>query len=65
MTRYIILRHDGEAQAWKEIGAADGSSPRRALSAADVKEGGYVAIPSRSWRPLTVSVEQTTKVTIS
>ncbi len=40
------------------------SSARRALTAAGVKEGEYVAVPARNWKPLTVKVEQTTKITI-
>jgi hypothetical protein len=62
MTHYIILRWHEDA--WKEHGAADASSPRRALAVANVDAGGYVAIPSRSWKPLTVKVETTTKTTI-
>ncbi len=40
------------------------SSARRALTAAEVGEGSYVPIPSRSWKPLVVKTEQVTKVTI-
>ena len=31
---------------------------------ANVQAGEYVAIPQRSWRPMPVKVEQTTKITI-
>ena len=80
MTEYIILRAEpdiielteggkenlsSDENIWKElVGIVEASSPRRALTAAKVEEGMYVAIPYRSWKPLTVKTEQVTKVTI-
>ncbi len=67
MTEYLILRqtdadHPGE---WNEFaGVVRASSARRALAVNALNEGVYVAVPARSWKPLTVKVEQTTKVTI-
>lgn len=63
MTKYMILKWDEEG-FWHVLIEAEASSPRRALVAAKVGEGEYVAVPARSWKPLTVSVEQTTKITI-
>ena len=71
MTEYIILRHTTEENLgvegpWEQLTPTHkASSPRRALVAANVKAGEYVAIPARSWKPLTVKTEQTVKVTIS
>ena len=68
MTSYLILKYDDgtdeEEGTWSVIVSAKASSAQRALKAAAVGEGEYVAIPERSWKPLTVKVEQTTKVTI-
>ncbi len=72
MTEYIILRleelPDGVAEpgVWKEYGGATASSPTRALhSFGDtIRDGTYVAMPRRSWKPLTVALKKTTKVTI-
>ncbi len=66
MTDYVILKHDeGEiAGTWNEYGKARASSPRGALRSLDVSNGTFVAIPARSWKYLSVKVEQTTKVTI-
>ena len=64
MTRYLILEYNEEAGSWSGEAIVSASSPRRALVVGDVKAGTYVAVPHRSWKPLTVTVEQTTKVTI-
>ncbi len=70
MTEYLILRkqdhEDAVPHTWTlENVITKASSARRALTAAAVPEGEYVAVPARSWKPLTVKVEQTTKVTIA
>lgn len=65
MTDYIILKWNEGAQGWKEHGGTTSSSPERAIrTLAVVDAGEYVAVPKRSWRPLEVKVEQTTKITI-
>ena len=65
MTDYIILK-ESEDGAWRPAGTVrETSSPTRAIRVAAANENGvYVAVPARSWKPLTVKVEQTTKVTI-
>lgn len=63
MTKYLIFKK--EQLAWTLISSAEASSTRRALSAATLDgPGEYVAVPERSWQPLTVKTEQVTKVTI-
>ncbi len=74
MTEYIILRLDTERpralpdenplQSWQKYGGTEATSPARALRNLNLAAGEYVAVPARSWKPLTVTVEQTTKVTI-
>lgn len=70
MTKYIVLRaHDApdvaQEAVWEPIGSVLASSPRRAIVAQVAGEAGiYLAVPARSWKPMTVKVEQTTKVTI-
>jgi hypothetical protein len=64
VTDYLILKFDTETGTWKVSISTEASSARRALSTAKVEEGEYVAIPARSWKPLTVKVETTTKTTI-
>lgn len=65
MTEYTLLHYNSETNSWERIqGNVAATSPRRALVAGKVGEGEYVAVPARSWKPLTVTVEQTTKVTI-
>ncbi len=79
MTEYIILRKNfcadlelttqetGSGEVWEQYGGAayDASSARRALAAAKVPAGEYVAIPARSFVPLTVKTETITKTTIA
>jgi hypothetical protein len=75
MTDYMILRRQpgeqgertggSDPDSWVvAAGVARASSARRALANAELGAGEYVAIPSRSWKPLTVKVETTKKVTI-
>lgn len=68
MTEYVILeQHSENKSVWQEKSpeyVVKASSARRALQSANLGAGVYVAIPARSWNPLVVKVEQTTKVTI-
>ena len=64
MTSYVILHYVPESDVWEKFATANATSPNRALTAAKVSAGQYVAVPARSWKPLTVKTEQVTKVTI-
>lgn len=69
MTTYAILRLvDGEEEdqpLWSEYKYAEASSPDRAIKACDPTAGVYVAIPQRSWKPLTVKTETQTRITVT
>lgn len=58
MTAYVILGHSEEG--WKELGTVDARSAQAAvrelLDGSD-KGGEYVAVPARSFKPVTVKVE--------
>ena len=68
MTRYIVFRRDGiygdpDSERWGWIGEADARSARDAVKAAlndKNEEGEFVAVPKRSFRPLSVKVETKT-----
>lgn len=64
MTEYLILKKEGIH--WAVIASkVKASSGRRAIAIGPLDgEGEYVAVPERSFRPLPVKTEQTTKVTI-
>jgi hypothetical protein len=75
MTQYMILRRDlrddGELDpeldpaCWRFHAEAEASGAERAIrSIKGLGEGVYVAVPARSWRPLTVTVETTTKISV-
>lgn len=71
MTQYVILRRDrdqGTADdpvGWQYHGQAEASGAERAIrSIEDLEPGAYVAVPARSWRPLIVTVETTTRISV-
>ncbi len=65
MTEYIVLVEESETGGWVPYGLpVEASSANRAIKAAEPEAGEYVAIPSRSWRPVTVKVEKRDVVTI-
>lgn len=68
MTEYVILEQNSENHSvWQEKSpeyVVKASSGKRALQAANLGAGVYVAVPARSWNPLVVKTEQVTKVTI-
>ncbi len=68
MTEYVILRaRKGEdPDTWERVpGTIAASSPAGAIRHLTHTGGNtYAAVPARSWRPLTVKVESTVKVTI-
>jgi hypothetical protein len=62
-TTYVVLRRNNESPGWEDIGTIDGASAQQAIRNAlngRVVEGTYVAVPTRSWKPLQVSAVQTT-----
>lgn len=65
MTNYTILLKEGEA--WKVVGTKEAASAKAAIraqlngKAAGMSTGTFVAVPSRSWEPVTVKVEQALK----
>lgn len=64
MTLYTILQCD-DLGMWRQYGEKEASSPDRAVRAADPEEGVYVAVPKRSWKPMTVEVRQQKTVTVT
>jgi hypothetical protein len=72
MTEYMILRsaEDGSYN-WAEMGVQAARSAPAALKAmaekvgADVPRDKFVAVPARSWKPVTVKVETKTALRFS
>ena len=61
MTKYLVLRVSPESSHWAPISEVDAEGPRSAIAKAleGAQEGGapagsYVAVPSRSWKPINV-----------
>lgn len=74
MTRYLVLRRTGshEDANWAPMNSVEARSHAEAIrKAVAPKEeqpaatGEFVAVPARSWKPVTVKVETQTKVTFS
>lgn len=70
-TTYVVLRRDTPAGAWIDTGPRHTTrTTKQAIEqavelraeAGVATDGEYVAVPARSWRPVTVTVE--TKTTI-
>lgn len=63
-TEYVVLRHNSarlnEAAAhWQEDGRATATSAKEAIKQVVGDKGGtFVAIPARSFQPVTVTIEQ-------
>ena len=52
--------------AWKEFGVVKARSANEAIKqAAGATPGSFIAVPARSWKPVTVKVEQTTRITLT
>lgn len=69
MTDYIVLSKDDSGFWTKETLAPSARSARSAIQAVLTqngnREGEYVAVPFRSWRPVTVKVETKTALKFS
>lgn len=60
-TDYFVLEQDGDH--WARIGQAIAKDAADAIRATCNDEPGtYLAIPSRSWKPITVRVETVTRI---
>lgn len=68
-TVYLVLTQAAENGPWTAISTYTAASAKAAVSLAvkdkDAKAGTFVAVPARSWQPLTLSVETETKVKLT
>lgn len=71
-TSYVVLEYlavdPGEtSKDWREIGRADALTPTAAIKAvtldlaSEERNGTFVAVPARNWRPITRRVQQVEK----
>jgi hypothetical protein len=62
-TTYIVLRRSQPTENdWKLDSTVEATSADAAIRKANPKDGLYVAVPARSWRPVTVRTETTTTI---
>ncbi len=63
-TYAVLLRHEDAADLWAFLDKYEAPSAEAAIRAYCKKHGDlagtYVAVPSRSWKPVTVKAETTT-----
>lgn len=69
MTPYVVLvEHPREEGHWTvrvlEVEARSAEQAVR-LAAAEIGAGQYVAVPARSWQPVTVKVETQTRMVLT
>lgn len=67
MTKYVVfkMQHVGDQETWQEGVTVEARSAKAAIQSATLNEhisGVFVAVPARSWKPVTVTVE--TKTTL-
>jgi len=71
VTEYIILHASNEDSTWKLIGQVQARSAQSAIreridgvaqSSAHYGDGTYVAVPVRSWQPVSVKTETKTQL---
>ena len=63
MTKYVVLAEaDGD---WSVLEDVDADSARAAIRAATNAPGVFVAVPARSWHPVTVTVETQTRMVLT
>jgi hypothetical protein len=67
-TRYVVLYvadPKGAEEAWVKGGVFDARSPQKAidlyLDSTKAEEGTFIAVPARSWEPITVKTETRTR----
>ncbi len=68
-TAYLVLSKDADKDWWIKVGSYTAASAKAAISAHvkanDAKAGTFVAVPERSWKPLTLLVETQTKIALT
>ena len=71
MTAYVVLTKNGEEDSWGQVGpeSVPARSARAAisqvLSTRPGSAGKFVAVPARSWQPVTVTPETKTTLKFS
>jgi hypothetical protein len=61
-TTYIVLQREADLDAWHDIGTTEASSADAAIRRVVDSAGTYVAVPARSWKPVTVRTETQTVI---
>ncbi len=73
-TEYIVLRKDEASGRWEDVGRTSQRSANAAIRmaldptkpiGATIEPGTLVAVPARSWKPVTVKVETKTALKFS
>jgi hypothetical protein len=77
-TEYVVLREEtvnlsvgattasnAESKVWREVARSTGPAANAIKKAAKEKTGRYLAIPARSFKPVTLTTKTETKVTLS
>jgi hypothetical protein len=65
MTKFVILAQVGDG-GWRERGAPlEAHSGEAAIRKHAADAGTFVAVPARSWKPVTVEVETTRQIKLA
>jgi hypothetical protein len=72
MSEYVVMQHltvdpDETSNDWRVVARAEGATPQAAIKAATngkpaaERTGTFVAVPARSWKPMSRRVESVEK----
>ncbi len=65
MTTYVVLSKDSEASLWRPIAEIEARSAEDAIrQVASSTDTLCVAVPARSWKPLTVQIKTQTRMVL-
>lgn len=67
-TRYVVLKHAVDLDAWEVVDNCEASSARAAIKlyveASGDTSGTFIAVQARIWSPLSLNVETQTRIVL-
>jgi hypothetical protein len=67
-TEYVVLKRDranpavaSDHDRWEEVGRSTAVNAQAAIKAVTTGEGTFIAVPARSWKPLTRKIQKVEK----
>lgn len=64
VTEYVVLQASGDDE-WMVVDTVQARSATAAIRAAITGDGQYVAVPARSWQPVTAKTETSVRTVLA